>query len=226
MKVNKVSEHVWSLKTWIIIPIHVWVVIDEDGVTLVDAGIPMMAKGIINFVKELDAGPLQRILLTHGHSDHVGAVKTILSETKVPVYAHRTEIPYMEGDLPYPRRKKAEQTVPKQLIQGLKENEQGSMNSIAGVTPYLTPGHSPGHVVYYHKKDQVLLAGDLFTSKKGMLHQPIPMFTANMNEAVRSSSIVEKLKPKKLEVCHGSSVYQPANQLEEYIQKMEKKLLQ
>lgn len=100
------------------------------------------------------------------------------------------------------------------------------MNSIAGVRPYLTSGHSPGHVVYYHEKDKVLLAGDLFTSKKGKLHQPIPMFTANMNEAVRSSSIVRKLKPIKLEVCHGYSVFHPADQLEEYIQKIEKKLLQ
>ncbi|MEH7389085.1 MBL fold metallo-hydrolase [Bacillus sp. JJ1474] len=126
MKVNKVSENIWSLKTWIIIPIHVWVIVDGNGVTLVDAGIPKMAKGIMNFIKELDAGPLQRILLTHGHPDHVGAIKTILSVTKVPVYAHRIEIPYMEGELPYPKRKKAKQTVSKQLIQALQEDGQGN----------------------------------------------------------------------------------------------------
>ena len=90
----------------------------------------------------------------------------------------------------------------------------------------MTPGHSPGHVVYYHEQDQVLLAGDLFTSKKGNLHQPMPMFTADMAEAVRSSSIVEQLKPKRLEVCHGNSVLNPADQLKDYIQKMEKKLLE
>ena len=42
MKVKKVSEHIWSLKTWMIIPIHVWIVVDKEGITLVDAGIPMM----------------------------------------------------------------------------------------------------------------------------------------------------------------------------------------
>lgn len=225
MKINRVSEHVWSLRTWMIIPIHVWVVVDEDGVTLIDAGISMMAKGILKFISELDAGPLQRILLTHGHSDHVGALKALLAEKKVPVYAHSIEIPYIEGALPFPRRKKAEQTVPKNIVQSLQVDEQGRLNSMAEVTPYLTPGHSPGHVVYYHESDQILLAGDLFTSKNGKLHQPIPMFTADMNEAVKSSAIVGTLKPKRLEVCHGSSVFQPADQLEEYIQKMEKKLL-
>lgn len=224
MKIEKVSEHIWSLKTWILIPIHVWIVADEEGMTLVDAGIPMMAKGILKYMNQLEAGPLRRILLTHGHSDHVGALKSILSETNVPIYAHEIEIPYMEGDLIYPRRKKAEHNVTKGIVQPLQEDEQGGLKAIAGLTPYLTPGHSPGHVVYYHEQDQVLLAGDLFTSKKGKLHQPMSMFTADMAEAVRSSSIVEKLKPKRLEVCHGNHVLYPADHLEEYMQKMSAKL--
>lgn len=225
MKVQKVSEHIWSLKTWLLIPIHVWIVVDEDGVTLVDAGISMMAKDIMKFINQLEAGPLQRILLTHGHSDHVGALKTILSATKVPVYAHQIEIPYMEGELIYPRRKKAEHNVTKHGVQPLQVDASGRLQSIADLTPYLTPGHSPGHVVYYHEQDQVLLAGDLFTSKKGHLQQPMSMFTADMAEAVRSSSIVEQLQPKRLEVCHGNSVFHPADQLQTYIQKMEKKLV-
>lgn len=75
MKAEHISEHVWSLKAWVI-PIHVWIVIEEDGFTLVDAGIPMMAKGIMKFIKQLNAGPLRRILLTHGHSDHVPGLCT------------------------------------------------------------------------------------------------------------------------------------------------------
>lgn len=217
MKVTQISEHIWSLKTWMLIPIHVWVVADEDGVTLVDAGIPLMANGIQKFIDGLQAGPLQRIVLTHGHSDHVGAIKRISKEKPIPVYAHRIEIPYMEGDLPYPRRKKSEQTVTKGLVIALQEDEHNNILPIGGLTPYHTPGHSPGHVVYYHEKDQVLLAGDLFTSKKGKLHRPMPMFTADMNEAVRSSTIVRRLSPKRLEVCHGDSVFQAADQLDEYI---------
>ena len=186
MKIEKVSDDIWSLRTWMMIPIHVWIVADEEGLTLVDAGIPMMAKGIMKYMNQLEAGPLRRILLTHGHSDHVGALKSILSETNVPIYAHEIEIPYMEGDLIYPRRKKAEHNVAKGIVQSLQEDEKVGLKAIAGLTPYLTPGHSPGHVVYYHEQDQVLLAGDLFTSKKGKLHQPMSMFTADMAEAVRS----------------------------------------
>jgi glyoxylase-like metal-dependent hydrolase (beta-lactamase superfamily II) len=217
MKITQISDHIWSLKIWIVIPIHVWVVVDEDGVTLVDAGLPFMAKGILTFIEQLNVGPLTRIVLTHGHGDHTGAIERILEEIQVPIFAHRIEIPYIEGELPYPRRKKASITVPKKRTQALPENEEGILQSVGGLTPYFTPGHSPGHVAYYHQQDQVLLVGDLFTAKKGKLRKPMTMFTADMAEAIRSSSIVRELKPLRLEVCHGTTVHHPANQLEAYL---------
>ncbi|MBM7551246.1 MBL fold metallo-hydrolase [Thalassobacillus pellis] len=217
MKITQVSENIWSLRTWAIIPIHVWVVTEEDGLTLVDAGIPTMGKGIRKFLKQLKAGPLKRILLTHGHSDHVGALNKVLQEQPVPVYAHRMEIPYMEGEITYPGRKKPAQSIEKHLAQPLKEDENGNLLRMGALTPYITPGHSPGHVVYYHEKDQVLLAGDLFTSKNGKLHRPIPMFTADMEKAIRSSEVVRQLKPKRLEVCHGNPVLHPVEDLDNYI---------
>lgn len=233
MKITKISEHVWSLKTWMIIPIHVWVVKGEDGLTLIDAGIPMMAKGILNFISSLQAGPLRRILLTHGHSDHVGAIQRIRAVyPEVEVYAHRIEIPYMEGALPYPRRKKAAASVAKGLAKPLTEAESSldqtsnsgdsgsgipALSPIGGLTPYLTPGHSPGHVVYFHENDRVMLAGDLFTSKQGKLRKPMASFTADMDEAIRSSAIVGQLRPVHLEVCHGNAVLHPADQMNEYV---------
>jgi len=217
MKITQISEHIWSLKIWIVIPIHVWVVEDEDGVTLVDAGLPFMAKGILQFIEKLEAGPLTRIVLTHGHGDHVGAIEKILSVIQVPIFAHRIEIPYIEGKVTYPRKKKPMITVAKQRTQALPENEQGELQSMGGLTPYFTPGHSPGHVVYYHQQDQVLLVGDLFTAKKGILRKPMAIFTGDMEEAIRSSAIVKQLKPLRLEVCHGTSVLQPANQLDTYL---------
>lgn len=220
MKAEQISTHVWSLRSWLLLPCRVWLVQEEDGVTLVDAGMPFMAKGILSHLAQLKLGELKRIVLTHGHSDHVGAIKSILEQTRVPVYAHAIEIPYMEGEKIYPRRKKAELNVAKGLAQPLPQNEHGALASIGGLKPYLTPGHSPGHVVYYHEQDQVLLAGDLFTSKAGKLHRPMPMFTANMDEAVASSLIVRDLRPAHLEVCHGKPVKNPAEQMNHYLEKM------
>ncbi|MCM3739642.1 MBL fold metallo-hydrolase [Oceanobacillus luteolus] len=223
MKVKKVSEHIWSLKIWVGFRIHVWLVVDKDGVTLVDAGISIMSNTIMKQIESLNAGPLKRILLTHGHADHVGAIKKIIKKFDVPVYAHRIEIPYTEGELPYPRRNKAQQLLPKELLQPLEEEENGVLLPIGNLKPYHTPGHSPGHVVYYHEVDRVLLAGDLFTTKKGELRGPISVFTADMVQAVESSTIIQELNPVKLEVCHGDSIIDPANQYTDYRKKMEKK---
>lgn len=217
MKFERVSAHIWSLASWMLIPVRVWAVEAEDGVTLVDAGLPFMADGILRFIAEMKAGPLRRILLTHGHSDHVGALKGILARTPVPVFAHRIELPYMEGRLPYPRRRRSEANVGQGVAQPLAEAEGDALERVAGLRPCLTPGHSPGHVAYYHEEDQVLLGGDLFTSRRGRLRKPMAMFTGDMAEAVRSGKIVGELTPRRLEICHGGSVMNPADQLEEYL---------
>ena len=49
------------------------------------------------------------------------------------------------------------------------------------------------------------------------------MFTADMVQAVESSTIIQELNPVKLEVCHGDSIIDPANQYTDYRKKMEKK---
>lgn len=223
MKVKQISEHIWRLQLWMIVPINVWLIKDNHGITLVDTGMGIMANRILKGIKKVNAGPLQRILLTHGHNDHTGSVRHIISHTNVPVFAHEIEIPYINGDLPYPGQKKASITVPNRITQPLETNQQGQLTTISGLTPYLTPGHSPGHVVYYHEQDQVVLAGDLFTSKKGKLNRPMPWFTHDMKTAIESSSIIGQLKPKQLEICHGDPIMYPADHLDEYMKQATQK---
>ncbi|AGA58906.1 Zn-dependent hydrolase, glyoxylase [Thermobacillus composti KWC4] len=216
MNVTRVSEHIWSVHTWLVFPITVWLVKEEDGVTLVDAGIPKMAKGINAAIRSLGIGPLKRIVLTHGHSDHVGAVKRLLQEWPgVPVYAHRLEIPFATGEAPYPGRRKAAQYLPGGLPRPLPEGAGGRLEPIGGLNPYWTPGHAPGHVVYHHVQDDVLLAGDLFNAKRGRLH--FPLFTFDKAQALESSLIVRELKPAHMEVCHGGPVRRPADRLDDYL---------
>lgn len=206
MKVVRVSEHVWQLGIWIFFPMHVWLVRGEGGVTLIDTGISPMTGKILKAVDSLGQGPLKRILLTHCHSDHVGSLKNILATKKVPVYANRIEIPYGEGKEVYPGRKKAQKLVEPGIITPLVESSSKELFEIDGIIPFHTPGHTPGHTIYLHKEDGVLLCGDLFTEKGGKLNRPMPSFTSDMAEAIKSGKIVHTLKPAVVCMSHGKLV--------------------
>ena len=213
MRVTQLSDHIYRLGTWFIIPFNVWVVVEDDGVVLVDTGIPSMGKNILRFIDGLGKGPLKKILLTHGHSDHVGSIPAILADRKVPVYVNDVEKPFMEGTTAYPGR------TPRVLLPaGMAEpltRAGEDLATVGSLTPYPTPGHAPGHVVYHHARDGVLLAGDLFWEKKGRLR--IPKFSYDIPMVVDSARIVTRLKPKQLEVCHGYTVRNPADQYEGYL---------
>lgn len=215
MKVRHISPHIYKLEFWFLFKISAWLVKDDTGVYIIDTGMSFMAKKIWDEAQKL--GNVKGILLTHGHSDHAGGVNHLLKH-KVPVYAHEDDIAYMEGKLPFPERKKKENIVIPQTVMPLPTDNDGELASFDSLIPYHTPGHSPGHVIYYHSKDNVVIGGDLFTSRKGKLAKPMKSFTANMKEAVASGAIVSRLKPQLVSIAHGEDVRNPSEQIENYLQ--------
>ncbi|WP_017727417.1 MBL fold metallo-hydrolase [Halalkalibacterium ligniniphilum] len=216
MKVIKVSPHVYKIEAWFFLKMSAWIVKKNNEVYIVDTGMPFMGKRILKEAKKL--GELKAVLLTHGHSDHVGGLKKILGDNHtLPVYSHILDIKHMEGKEPFPGRKKKENLVTPGIVKPLQQNEDGSLEPVGSLVPYHTPGHSPGHVSYYHPTDRVLIGGDLFTSKRGKLKQPIKMFTADMRQAVESAKIIKDLEPKVVSICHGDDIKQPHKQINTYL---------
>ena len=103
--------------------------------------------------------PVEAILLTHTHFDHVGAVAQLARHTGAPVHCPRLEVPVLKDINSYifPGFGPYESYDPEETLDG------GERLSLAGfdIDVIFTPGHSPGHVSFSIAEEQALLDGDV-----------------------------------------------------------------
>ena len=104
---------------------------------------------------------LERILLTHGHFDHVGAAARLAAEFGVPLEGpHRDDL-FLLQTLPQWCRQfgfpDAEPFVPDRWLGEGDEVRVGEQ--VLAVRH--CPGHTPGHVIFFHAVDRFALVGDV-----------------------------------------------------------------
>ena len=74
--------------------VNAWL-IDQDGLTLIDTGVPGSADKILAAARELGKQPsdIRNIIATHGHPDHIGSLAALKRATGAKVYAHPLDAP-------------------------------------------------------------------------------------------------------------------------------------
>ena len=146
--------------------------------TLVDTGVPDRTQPILEAAEQLygsGARP-ESILLTHGHRDHAGSAAELAKTWDVSIFAHSLELPYLTGRSKYPP---PDPTVggfmallgrffpawSGDLSDRVRPLEAGSeAPGLPGWEWHHTPGHSPGHIVFFRRTDATLIAGDAITT--------------------------------------------------------------
>ncbi len=111
------------------------------------------------------------ILLTHGHFDHIGAVRELKRAFDIPVYAHEAELSTLQDETVnlsagYGRGVRLE---PDHLL------KDGEELQLAGsrIKVLHTPGHTVGGVCYYFPEQHYLFSGDtLFAGSVGRTDFP------------------------------------------------------
>jgi glyoxylase-like metal-dependent hydrolase (beta-lactamase superfamily II) len=192
----------------------------QDGVTLIDCGLPSSGKTIVQALVT-NGYPLhnvKRIILTHGDADHMGSAAALKRATGAGVACHTVEKALLEK----PSRRKpssmwlrpvfrlaqlapgmhAAPVVPDELmVDGYELPE--------GFTVVHTPGHTPGHIALLHREQRILIAGDCLQNRGGRLGLPAAMFTPDMKNAQRSVWKLAKKHGDEIDVIvfgHGEPI--------------------
>ncbi|MDN4068164.1 MBL fold metallo-hydrolase [Paenibacillus vini] len=218
-----------------IFPVNCYLVEEEDGVTLIDAALPYSAEGIIQAAVKTAGKPLTRIVLTHAHDDHVGALDAIKAKyPDIPVYISARDARLLEGDVtldPSEPQTPIRGGVPKKVATRadvlLADGDRvGSLQVVA------SPGHTPGSISLLDTRDGALVVGDAFQTRGGIAVSGIirPLFpfpamaTWNAETALDSAIKLAALKPSLLAAGHGTMIENPAGALAKAIEQAERKL--
>ena len=133
---------------------------------------------------------IKKILLTHGHLDHVGVAAELAKHYDVKIIGPSQEDEFLFTALPQQSMQfgfpYTESFLPDRW---LKENDKIQIGNIS-LDVLFCPGHTPGHIVFINLKDKIAFVGDvLFKNSIGRTDFP------RGNHADLISSITHKLFP-------------------------------
>lgn len=104
---------------------------------------------------------LRMILLTHGHLDHVGATAELSRQLNIPIIGpHRDDqfwLDDLDGQARWMSFKPVERFTPNRWLQ---EGDKVRVGSCELEVLHI-PGHTPGHVVFFHRPSQLAWVGDV-----------------------------------------------------------------
>jgi glyoxylase-like metal-dependent hydrolase (beta-lactamase superfamily II) len=166
--------------------------------------------------------PIIRIVLTHAHNDHIGALDGLKSELPdSKVYISERDAKLLKGDVslePQEHQTPIKGGVPKPGKIVTKPDvllhDGDRIGSLAAVS---SPGHTPGSMSFQDTRSGALIVGDAFQSKGGLavsgrmkLLFPFPaMATWSKETSVSSARKLLELNPTLLAVGHGAMLEHP-----------------
>jgi hydroxyacylglutathione hydrolase len=202
-----VAEGVWVLQGQ---PArcNVYLIEDDGGVTLFDAGARTMTRAVASAGAKL--GGIRRVVLGHGHTDHRGTAPAL----GVPVLCHPDEVQDAEGSggfrywpeglagLPAPHRqvhrllhRYAWDGGPVKIAQTIVEGDE-----VAGFKVIHLPGHAPGMIALWRESDRLALSSDCFYTldmwgRDCAPRVPMAIYNYNTEQARESIRKLAALEP-------------------------------
>ena len=188
--------------------VNSYLVIDGDGVTIIDAGLPRYWRLLDSELARLGLtlDDVRALILTHGDTDHIGFAARLHRERGIPAYLHsadharaRLEVkkpnrgwgPVKAGPLAgflwYTVRQGGLRIPP---AAGLQPAEDGQVLDVPGAPRIIhVPGHTPGSIAVHVPAVDALFIGDTMTTRNVLTGvtgpKPAP-FTLEPKQAMSS----------------------------------------
>lgn len=170
----KISEGVYTLQGLRVG--RVYLIEGADGLTLIDASVEG-AEGAIErelAQRSYTLKAIRRILITHAHPDHIGALAALVQASGATVYAHALEAPIIRGEQPpkyAPDYKDSLFNRSFSALLGIRGMPPSRVDRLIAegdllpeVLPDLqvieAPGHAYGQVAFYSPERKLLFCGD------------------------------------------------------------------
>ncbi|MBI3992491.1 MAG: beta-lactamase-like protein 2 [Candidatus Lambdaproteobacteria bacterium] len=171
------------------------------GPLLIDTGSGLDAYTALlrGYLRETQAPPLTRILLTHVHPDHIGGAGDVRGIfPNLPVH----KFPWPGKDERY--------NVPLQAVRD-GERFQGPGYTLRAVH---TPGHARDHICYYYEEERALFTGDVIL---GVGTTVIPRDGGDLGDYLATLERLLALDLKRIYPGHGPVIEDGPAKVREYL---------
>jgi len=199
----KIIDHVYLVPG---VVANAYILVDADGLSVIDAGLPRSEKKILAYVASLGKSPqdVKRILLTHSDLDHVGGLAALQKATGARTYASKIEAEAIAAGKPSRQIKPSGfsmmrlmfalmrpfmKATPFQVDEILADGQV--LPVLGGLRVVETIGHTPGHISLFAPGAGVLFCGDSMVNDENGIQGSRPAVTwdeAKAREAERKQA--------------------------------------
>jgi glyoxylase-like metal-dependent hydrolase (beta-lactamase superfamily II) len=198
-----------------------YLIVDTDGLTVVDAGLPRSEKKILAYITSLGkrAQDVKRIIITHADLDHFGGLAALQAATGARTYSSRIEADAIALGKSSREIKPAGfslrrilfaligpfmKAAPFRIHEILAEG--ATLPVLGGLRVVETPGHTPGHLSLFAASAEILFCGDSMVSNANGLQGSRPGITWDETRARESERKQAALGAKIVCSGHGPVV--------------------
>jgi glyoxylase-like metal-dependent hydrolase (beta-lactamase superfamily II) len=205
--------------------INVYLIEEAGEVTIIDAGAGGYWKDLPAELAAMGSSldRVRALVLTHGHSDHIGFAERLRREKGVPVRVHELDAALARGEVPNPSKGFGKVRIGPLLgflwfgaTHGLLRNTpikevstfgDGATLDVPGSPRViLVPGHTPGSAAIHVPSRDALFSGDAIATRNvvsGQVGPQISPFTADAAQALASLVRLDKVEATNVFPGHG-----------------------